>query len=368
MKKLMFLFLSVLLLSVIACLPLAPSEPPSNQPPIAYIDSVSATQIQPGEIVAFNGHGVDADGQVVAYSWRSSIDGEISTMQSLRTSTLSSGNHTIWFRVQDDHGEWSKEASVNIAVVSLGSRPPVIEVFEATPSSVSVGKQSTLSWRVTGATEVNLDPDIGSVALVGNRAVNPIHDTVYKLTASNIAGQVTATTEVGISDVLLRAVEVNAIASESGHVGRDGRVGMETIVGDTVNNTALQAFLSFDISMIPKDSKISSAFLDLTTGDVNGSPFGLLGRLYIYPCRYTKLTKSDFAIGISSGSIYTTPGMVTAPITSSPLIEALQAAINSGSSRFQVRFQFEKQSFNNREADILGFIKAKPTLIVNYED
>jgi hypothetical protein len=120
--------------------------------------------------------------------------------------------------------------------------------------------------------------------------------------------------------------------------------------------------------MIPKDSKISSAFLDLTTGDVNGSPFGLLGRLYIYPCRYTKLTKSDFAIGISSGSIYTTPGMVTAPITSSPLIEALQAAINSGSSRFQVRFQFEKQSFNNREADILGFIKAKPTLIVNYED
>ena len=368
MRTLLFWFLLVLLVSVVGCLPLAPSGPSSNQPPIAHIDSISAEQVVPGELVAFSGNGIDADGQVVAYSWRSSINGEISTSQSFQTSSLSAGNHSIWFRVQDDRGDWSRETSVNIAVVPLGNRPPVIEVFEADPSTVNMDKQSTLSWRVTGATEVRIDPDIGSVALVGNRAVYPAQDNVYTLTAGNSAGKVTATTEVFISKVLLRTVEVNAIAAESGHVGRDGRVGMETLVGDTINVVALQAFLSFDISMIPKDSKISSAFLDLTTGDVSGSPFTLLGRLYVYSCHYTKLTKSDYAISISPGTIYTTPGMFTAPITSSALVKELQAAIDAGSSRFQVRFQFKKQSFNNHEADTVGFIEAKPTLIVKYED
>jgi len=364
MKTLSFWFLLVLFVSVVGCLPLAPSSPAPNQPPIAHIDSISATEVVPGEPVSFSGHGTDADGQVVAYSWRSSINGEISTSQSFQTSSLSAGNHSIWFRVQDDRGDSSRETSVNIAVVSLGN-----EVFEADPSTVNMDKQSTLSWRVTGATTVRIDPDIGSVALVGNRAVYPAaHDTVYTLTAGNSAGKVTATTEIFISEVLLRTVEVNAIAAESGHVGRDGRVGMETIVGDTINVVALQAFLSFDISMIPKDSKISSAFLDLTTGDVSGSPFTLLGRLYVYSCRYTKLTRSDYAISILPGAIYTTPGMFRAPITSSALVKELQAAIDAGSSRFQVRFQFEKPSFNNREADIIGFIEAKPTLIVKYED
>jgi hypothetical protein len=253
-------------------------------------------------------------------------------------------------------------------VVPLGSRPPLIEVFEAIPSSVSVGKQSTLSWRVTGATKVSIDPGIGNVAFVGNRAVNPTSNTVYKLTASNAAGQVTATTEVGISDVILRTVEVVAIASESGHVGRDGRVGIATNAGDTINNVALQAFLSFDISMVPQNSQISSVFLDLTTGQAYGLPFSLLGRLYIYPCYYTKLAKSDYSIAILPGAIYTTPGMMTTPVTSTPLVEELQAAIDLGRSRFQIRLQFEKQSFNNREADYVSFIGAKPKLVIQYED
>jgi hypothetical protein len=368
MKTLLFWFLVVLLLSVVGCLPLTPSSPAPNQPPIAHIDSISASQIVPGEPVSFSGHGIDADGQIMAYSWRSTINGEISTSQSFETSSLSAGKHTVWFKVQDDRGDWSNEISVNIAVTPLGNRPPVIEVFEADPSTINMGKQSTLSWRVTGATTVRIDPDIGSVALVGNRAFYPARDTVYTLTASNIAGKVTATTEILISEVLSRTVEMNAIASESGHVGRDGRVGTETNVGDTINNTALQTFLSFDISMIPKDSKISSVFLDLTNGDVSGLPFALLGRLNVYSCYYTKLTSSDFSIGISPGAIYTTLGMFTVPVTSSPLVEEVQAAIDAGSSRFQVRLQFEKQNFNNRVADHVSFIEAKPTLIVKYED
>lgn len=370
MKTSFIWILLIVLLSAlmaVGCLPSLPDKPAVNQPPIAHIDSVSATQVVPGETVAFSGHGIDPDGKVVAYRWRSSIDGELSTSQSFQTSSLSVGSHTIWFRVQDEKGEWSNETPCNVAVVPLGAAPPVINVFEASPC-VSPGQSSILTWQVAGASVVKIEPDIGNVALTGNRTVSPARSTIYTLTASNAAGTVTAAAEVSIVVVPVRAVEVNAIAAESGHVMRNGYVGLEPKVGQTVNMVGIQGFLSFDISMIPRSAKVNSAFLDLTTGEGFGSPFSMLGLLYIYPCQYTALTKNSYVIGISPGALFTTPGMFTAPVTSTTLVNAVQAAIDAGSSRFQIRLQFEKPYFNNRDADHLTFVESKPKLIVKFQD
>jgi len=371
MKKLsIWVFLLVLLLSPLAvgCLPFLPAKTVVNQPPIAHIDSVSATQVVPGEVVAFSGSGIDTDGKIVAYNWRSSIDGELSTSQSFQTSSLSAGIHTIWFQVQDDKGEWSKETPCNVAVAPLGAILPVVNLFDASPLIISPGQPSILTWQVTGASAVKIEPDIGNVALTGSRTVSPSRSTVYTLVATSSAGSVTATAEVSIVTVPVRTVEVNAIAAESGQVRRNGYVGMEPSVGDTVDLQTMQAFLSFDISMIPKGAKISSVFLDLTTGDEFGSPFSLLGRLYIYPCTYTTLTKNSYFVGLSTGALFTTPGMFTAPVTSDPLFNAVQAAIDEGSPRFQIRLQFQKPYFNNRDADYVTFIDSKPRLIVKFRD
>ncbi|MBM3153705.1 MAG: hypothetical protein FJ008_00035 [Chloroflexi bacterium] len=370
MKILCTWVLVVVLLSVLlagACLPLRPAQPAVNQPPIAHIDSVSATQIVPGETVAFSGRGIDPDGKVINYRWRSSLDGELSTSQSFQTSSLSAGSHTIWFSVQDENGEWSKETPCNVAVVPIGAVPPVISVFEAGPSA-SPGQSSTLTWQVTGASTVKIEPDIGNVALAGSRAVSPSRSTIYTLTASNAAGTVTATAEVSIVTVPVHTVEVSAIAAESGQVRRDGYVGTEPSVGDTVDLASMQAFLSFDISMIPKGAKVTSASLDMTMGYVVGSPFSLLGRLYAYPCQYAALTKNSYVIGILPGALFTTTGMFTAPVTSTLLVNAVQAAIDAGSSRFQIRLQFEKPYFNNRDDDYVTFAKYKPLLTIKYRD
>jgi len=80
---------------------------------------------------------------------------------------------------------------------------PLINSFSASPSTIPVGGSSTLSWSVTDATSVTIDPGIGSVTLTGTTTVNPTITTTYTLTATNVAGSVTATTTVTVSPLII---------------------------------------------------------------------------------------------------------------------------------------------------------------------
>ena len=71
--------------------------------------------------------------------------------------------------------------------------------FSANPSSVSMGESSNINWNVSGATNVSITPDIGQVALSGNRSVSPSDTTTYTLTASAGQDQKTATTTVTVN-------------------------------------------------------------------------------------------------------------------------------------------------------------------------
>ncbi|EMR74054.1 Ser-Thr-rich glycosyl-phosphatidyl-inositol-anchored membrane family, partial [Thermoplasmatales archaeon SCGC AB-539-N05] len=100
-----------------------------------------------GKTVSFAGHGSDSDGSVVAYSWRSSIDGQLSTSASFSMSSLSIGTHTIYFKVQDDASGWSLEDSLSLVVNSPGNIPPNAP---NTPSpdngSIDVSVDVVLNW------------------------------------------------------------------------------------------------------------------------------------------------------------------------------------------------------------------------------
>jgi len=111
MVKVIPIILLFLLIAPIACCP-----PAANQPPTAYIDSIVPSEATQGEEITFTGHGTDADGNVVAWRWTSSIDGEIGTSASFTISTLSPGNHTISFKVQDNSGAWSAEVTAQVTI------------------------------------------------------------------------------------------------------------------------------------------------------------------------------------------------------------------------------------------------------------
>jgi hypothetical protein len=91
--------------------------PPVNQLPAATIDSITPNLAAVGTKVSFTGHGTDSDGTIIAYHWRSSIDGDLSTTDTFDTSLLSIGTHFIFFKVQDDKGAWSPEVSRAVEIV-----------------------------------------------------------------------------------------------------------------------------------------------------------------------------------------------------------------------------------------------------------
>jgi len=198
MKRLLFSILAILVMTA-GCTYLPDGLGFTNQPPTAWIDSISPPEVSAGETVTFDGHGTDADGDVVAYRWRSSLDGDLSAKASFETSSLSEGVHIIYLKVQDNNGDWSDEVRARVIVSGVTAGAPVVNSFDANPGSISLGASSTLSWNVSGATTVSIDQGIGNVALTGTRVVSPSTTMVYTLTATNAGGSVTATAQVIVS-------------------------------------------------------------------------------------------------------------------------------------------------------------------------
>ena len=88
-----------------------------NWQPEAFINSISSNPAVEGETVIFNGSGTD-DGFIERYAWRTEVkelyDG---TNSSFTVSTLSAGTHYIYLKVQDNHGIWSEEVSLEITIL-----------------------------------------------------------------------------------------------------------------------------------------------------------------------------------------------------------------------------------------------------------
>ena len=75
---------------------------------------------------------------------------------------------------------------------------PVVASFAAQPASIEAGASSQLSWSVTGATSLALDPGIGAVTGAGT-SVRPSATTTYTLTATNAAGSATSQATVTVT-------------------------------------------------------------------------------------------------------------------------------------------------------------------------
>jgi hypothetical protein len=106
--------------------------------------------------------------------------------------------------------------SLNVDLPS-GGLAPVVTSFTATPSSVSSGQPSTLSWVVSDATSVSIDNGVGAQSNLssGSVTVSPVTTTLYTLTASNSAGstQAQVLVTVVISDTQPPTVPANLSAT-----------------------------------------------------------------------------------------------------------------------------------------------------------
>jgi hypothetical protein len=89
-----------------------------------------------------------------------------------------------------------------VAVPSTPVVKPAIASFAASPTGINQGEQTTLSWAVSGATTISIEPAIGSVGASGSLTLTPNATTTYTLTASNEAGSATSSTTVNVTPVV----------------------------------------------------------------------------------------------------------------------------------------------------------------------
>lgn len=76
---------------------------------------------------------------------------------------------------------------------------PVINYFNAEPSTIASGQPSSLRWSVDNATNIQIDNGIGQVSPNGRRAVYPTTTTTYHMTASGPGGEASQDAIVTVS-------------------------------------------------------------------------------------------------------------------------------------------------------------------------
>jgi outer membrane protein assembly factor BamB len=87
----------------------------------ARIEYAGPSPARQGEDVGFNGSSPDCI--PVAYQWRSSLDGLLSTKARFNITTLTLGAHRISFRIQDDNWTWSGWETATIEILPSAEWP-----------------------------------------------------------------------------------------------------------------------------------------------------------------------------------------------------------------------------------------------------
>lgn len=89
------------------------------------------------------------------------------------------------------------DSTITVSTPAPPASAPTISSFYASPTSITSGQSSTLSWSVTGATSLSIS---GIGAVTGTSvSVTPTQTTTYTLTATNAQGSVTANATITVT-------------------------------------------------------------------------------------------------------------------------------------------------------------------------
>ncbi len=99
-----------------------------------------------------------------------------------------------------ESGNLSTSGDLTFTTAKTSPGLPTISSFTASPGSITSGQSSVLSWSVTGATDLRLDPGNVTVTGLTSKPVAPTATTTYVLTATNSAGAVTRSVTVTVTN------------------------------------------------------------------------------------------------------------------------------------------------------------------------
>jgi hypothetical protein len=160
----------------------APSSPTPAALPVVNSFTASPSSIIVGELAALSWN--------VSNATSVTIDHGVGTFASSGNALVSPAATTTYI-LTATNAAGSATATTQVVVSGAPSPPgglPVVNYFTADPPIISAGSFTTLSWSVSNATSVTIDPGVGTVGSVGTASVSPATSTSYILTAANASG------------------------------------------------------------------------------------------------------------------------------------------------------------------------------------
>ena len=121
--------------------------------------------------------------------------------------------------------------------------PPVINSFTASPEVINSGQSVTLSWNISNAKTVTIQPILNSVNLVGTTQLSPAASTAYTLIATNEAGSVTSFVSI--------TVKSTDTTGDQNFVGSDPATGRNQDIGFEWEQLCLSTQYQVQIALDP---------------------------------------------------------------------------------------------------------------------
>jgi hypothetical protein len=171
--------------------------------------TVSATAGNP-QIVRFEASPLSIQpGQSTTLSWATngassvSISPSVGTVDVNGSKTVSPASTTTYTLTATSSD--GKSVTVPVTVIVAPGQIPQVVAFAANPAVISAGQSTKLCWQVTGATNINISPGVGTGLNAQDcSTISPTATTTYTLTATNASGQIQAnvTVTVGSTQIL----------------------------------------------------------------------------------------------------------------------------------------------------------------------
>ncbi|MBL7061433.1 MAG: protease inhibitor I42 family protein [Dehalococcoidia bacterium] len=198
-----------LLLVVCAC-----AAPQAARPTVNHFYANPAS-ISEGDSCTLNWRVADAD--------TVTIDHALGTMPAVGSCTVTPDETTVYeLTATNRSGATVADTTVTVSTKPPAVDMPVINHFESTPNSVMPGGIATLAWDVAGASSVSIGQGVGDVEAQGRKGVIPSGTTKYTLMAVNASGEVSASTNVVVTELATSQPPAEVVSPHIGlQVGTD---------------------------------------------------------------------------------------------------------------------------------------------------
>jgi hypothetical protein len=183
--------------------------------------TVQVGAVPPGtpQIIRFEANPVSiAPGQSSTLSWTttgattvtiSPTVGSVTVNGSTQVTPAQTTTYTLTATSSD-----GKSVSAPVQVIVAPANIPQILTFVANPQTIDAGQSSQLCWQVSGATNIQIDPGVGTNLNANDCAtVKPSVTTTYTLTATNAQGTIKANVTVNVGAVMITSFQANPVTS-----------------------------------------------------------------------------------------------------------------------------------------------------------